>query len=327
MKALLCNAFGPIEDLTVAETPAPVPDDDQVLVDVRCASLNFPDALMVQGRYQIKPPTPFSPGMDLAGVVHQIGKNVTHVSVGERVIAFPGHGAFAEMCVAPKEKVIQLPEGMPFATGAAFGLTYSTAIHAFADCGRLLKDESVLVLGAAGGVGLAAIEVAKAMGARVIAAASDPEKLAVCRSTGADETIDYSKEDLRKRTLALTGGKGVNVVCDPVGGAYTQDALRATAWGGRLLVIGFAAGEIPKIPLNLALLSERAIIGVYWGSWSALYPAKHQRNMAQLAQWFAEGKIKPLISDMISLSGVPEAMRRLMARQVKGKVVIQVQDH
>jgi NADPH2:quinone reductase len=325
MKALLCDAFGPIENLSVKETALPEPDENQVLIDVKCASLNYPDALMVQGRYQIKPPLPFSPGMDLTGIVARVGRNVGHVAKGDRVIAFPGHGAFAEACLATKEKVSPLPDGMPFHIGAACGLTYATVIHAFLDCTRVTPGESVLVLGASGGVGTAAIEVARALGAHTIAAASNDDKLVLCTKLGADMTVNYTQEDLRQRVLALTDGRGVDVVFDPVGGDFSLAALRATAWGGRLLVVGFAAGGIPKIPLNYALLSERSIIGVFWGSWAQQNPDRHQRNMAQLATWYAEGKINPVINEIVSLDQVPEAMKRFMGRQVKGKVVVQIQ--
>ncbi len=325
MKAFVCTEFGPVDNCGVQEIDPQPPARDQVLIEVKSASLNFPDALMVEGRYQVKPPLPFSPGMDLAGIVQQVGEDVTHVSVGDRVIAFSGVGAFAEMCLAAKEKVVPMPDGMSFDAAAAYGITYATAIHSFLDCGRLQPNETVLVLGAAGGVGLASIEVAKAMGARVIAAASTDEKLTLCRELGADMTINYSDENLRARTLELTDGKGVDVVCDPVGGDYTMDAFRATAWGGRLLVIGFAAGDIPKIPLNYALLSERSIIGVFWGAWAARDRKGQRRNMQTMARWFAEGKINPVIDSTISLSQIPEAMKRLTNRQVKGKVVVKVQ--
>lgn len=326
MKALLCDAFGPIEDLTVREAPIPEPGDDEVLVDVRCASLNYPDALTVQGRYQIKPPLPFSPGMDMSGVVAKVGSNVTHVSVGDRVVAFPGHGAFAEACVAFKGKVSPLPESMPLDIGAACGLTYATVVHAFLDCTRLKPEETVLVLGASGGVGTAAIEVAKALGAKVIATASNDDKLTLCTKLGADLAINYNQEDLRKQALEMTNGKGVDVVLDPVGGEFSLAALRATGWGGRLLVVGFAAGEIPKIPLNYALLSERSIIGVFWESWAQSHPEVQQRNMKQLADWYVDGKINPLIDETVTLEQVSDAMKRFMARQVKGKVVVRVQD-
>jgi len=326
MKAFVCTEFGPAEDAcAVDEIEIQKPGKDQVLIEVKSASLNFPDALMVEGRYQHKPPLPFSPGMDLAGIVKEVGENVSHVSAGDRVLAFSGVGAFAQMCLAEKEKVVSMPANMTFEAAAAFGITYATAIHAFRECGRLQPGETVLVLGAAGGVGIAAIEVAKAMGARVIAAASTDEKLALCKEMGADMTINYEKDDLRTQTLELTKGKGVNVVFDPVGGAFTMDALRATAWAGRLLVIGFAAGDIPKVPLNYALLSERAIIGVFWGAWAARDKVGQQVNMDIMAQWFAEGKINPVIDSTIKLSQIPDAMKRLMAREVKGKVLVDVQ--
>ena len=326
MKAFVCTEFGPVDNCGVQEIDPKPMEKDHVLIEVKSASLNFPDALMVEGRYQVKPSLPFSPGMDLAGIVKQVGEEVTHVSAGDRVIAFSGVGAFAEMCLASREKVVPMPDGMSFDAAAAYGITYATAIHAFQDCGRLKPNETALVLGAAGGVGLASIEVAKAMGARVIAAASTDEKLALARKLGADMTINYSNENLRARTLELTDGKGVDVICDPVGGDYTMDAFRAAAWGGRLLVIGFAAGDIPKIPLNYALLSEREIVGVFWGAWAARDREGQRRNMETMARWFSEGKINPVIDSTVSLSQIPEAMKRLTNRKVKGKVVVKIQN-
>lgn len=325
MKAFVCTEFGPADECHVQEIDIEAPDKDKVLIEVKSASLNFPDALMIEGRYQVKPPLPFSPGMDLAGIVHRVGDNVTHVTPGDRVIAFSGVGAFAEMCLAAKEKVVPMPEGMSFDAAAAYGITYATAIHAFVDCGKLQPNETVLVLGAAGGVGLASIEVAKAMGARVIAAAATDDKLKLCRQMGADMTINYSDENLRTRVLELTDGKGVDVVCDPVGGDFTMDAFRATTWGGRLLVVGFAAGDIPKIPLNYALLSERSVVGVFWGAWAARDGEGQRRNMETMARWFAEGKINPVIDSKVSLSEIPEAIKRLTERKVKGKVIVKVQ--
>ena len=326
MKAFVCAEFGPPDQCGVQDIDIDSPDKDQVLIEVQSASLNFPDALIIEGRYQVKPALPFVPGVDLAGVVRGVGENVDHVSVGDRVMAFTGTGAFAEMCLAPKDKVFPVPDGMTFDAAAAAGITYATAIHALQDVGRLKPAETVLVLGAAGGVGVASIEVANAMGARVIAAASTDEKLAVSRRAGADLAINYSEENLRARTLELTEGKGVDVVCDPVGGDTTMEALRATAWGGRLLVIGFAAGDIPKIPLNYALLSERALMGIFWGAWAARNGRAQRRNMETLARWFAEGRINPVIDSTVSLAQIPEAIKRLMARQVKGKVVVRVRE-
>ena len=322
MKALLCAEYGPLEKLAVEDMPSPTAGPGQVVVDVKAAALNFPDALMVQGLYQVKPPLPFTPGAEVAGLVKAVGDGVQDLNPGDRVIGFPGTGGFAEECVVAAERIMPLPESMDFATGAALVLTYGTSLHALQDCGRLQPGETLLVLGAAGGVGAAAVEIGKAMGARVIAAASSGDKLALCRQLGADETIDYSREDLRQRALALTGEKGVDVVCDPVGGGYTEPALRALAWRGRLLIVGFAAGEIPKIPLNLALLKERSLIGVYWGDSVRHDPRGHMRNMQQLMAWFAEGKVRPVVSERFPLARAPEAMRRLLDRQVKGKVVI-----
>jgi NADPH:quinone reductase len=322
MKALLCTELGSLEKLTVQEVPSPRPGPNQVLVDVKASSINFPDALMVKGMYQVKPPLPFSPGAELAGVVKELGEDVRNFAVGDRVVGFCGWGGFAEDCLAPADRLMPLPAGMDFDLGAAFGLTYCTSLHALQECGELKSGETLLVLGAAGGVGIAAVEIGKVMGARVIAAASADDKLEVCRQAGADETINYAKEDLRQRLKQLVGDKGVDVVYDPVGGPYTEPAFRSTAWGGRLLVVGFAAGEIPKIPLNLALLRERRIVGVYWGDWTRRDPAGHMRNVKQLADWFTAGKIKPLISERVSLSDTPAAMTRLTQRQVKGKVVV-----
>lgn len=322
MKALLCAEYGPLEKLAVEDVPSPTAGPGQVVVDVKAAALNFPDALMVQGLYQVKPPLPFSPGAEVAGLVKAVGQGVQGLKAGDRVIGFPGTGGFAEECAVAAGKIMPLPENMDFATGAALVLTYGTSLHALQDCGRLQPGETLLVLGAAGGVGAAAVEIGKAMGARVIAAASSGDKLALCRQLGADETIDYSREDLRQRALALTGEKGVDVVCDPVGGGYTESALRALAWRGRLLIVGFAAGEIPKIPLNLALLKERSLIGVYWGDSVRHDPRGHMRNMQQLMAWFAEGKVRPVVSERFPLARAPEAMRRLLDRQVKGKLVI-----
>jgi NADPH2:quinone reductase len=322
MKALLCPEYGPPENLSVRDVPSPQAGPGQVVVDVKAAALNFPDALMVQGRYQVRPPLPFSPGAEVAGLIKEVGEGVQGLKAGDRVIGFPGTGGFAEECVVAAGKIMPLPENMDFASGAALLLTYGTSLHALQDCARLQPGETLLVLGAAGGVGAAAVEIGKAMGARVIAAASSADKLALCRRLGADETIEYTTEDLRQRSLALTGEKGVDVVYDPVGGSYTESAVRALAWRGRLLVVGFAAGEIPKIPLNLALLKERQLLGVYWGDSVRHDPAGHVRNMKQLMAWFAERKISPVVSERFPLARTPEAMRRLLDRRVLGKVVV-----
>ncbi len=322
MKALVCHAFGPIENLRVEDIPLPEPGLGQVRVRVRAAALNFPDALIVQGLYQVKPAFPFSPGAELSGEISALGEGVKGFVVGDRVIAASGHGGFAEECVVDASRLMPLLPGMSFEQGAALVLTFATSLHALKDCAHLKAGETVLVLGAAGGVGLSAVEIAKAMGARVIAAASSPDKLALAKQVGADELIDYSKEDLKKRVDELTDKKGVEVVYDPVGGPYSEPALRATAWRGRFLVIGFAAGEIPKLPLNLALLKERSIIGVYWGDSTRRHPAEHLANLHDLATWFAQGKIKPVISETVGLDGAADAIKRIANRQVKGKVVV-----
>ena len=322
MKALLCTEIGPLEKLTIREIPKPRPGPGQVLLDVKASSLNFPDVLMAQGRYQVKPPLPFSPGTEMAGVVVETGGDVQGFKAGDRVIALAGWGGFAEECAVDAGRLIPLPEGMDFDLGAAFLYTYETSLHGLRDRGRLKAGETLLVLGAAGGVGLAAIEIGKAMGARVIAAASSADKLALCKQLGADETIDYVSENLRDRINELTGRRGVDIVFDPVGGPYTETALRATAWGGRLLVIGFTAGDIPKIPINLALLKERSIVGVYWGESVNHDPEGHLRNVKQLVEWLAAGKVKPVISERVPLREAVAAMKRMINRQVKGKVVI-----
>ncbi|VBB10975.1 NADPH:quinone oxidoreductase family protein [Burkholderia stabilis] len=324
MKALLCTAFGPIDSLRIEDVAIPEPAAGQVRVQVKAASLNFPDALIVQGLYQVKPALPFSPGAEFAGVIDAVGEGVTAWRPGDSVVAFTGHGGFAQQCVADAHQIAALPPGMTFEQGAALVLAYGTSLHALQQRARLQSGETLLVLGAAGGVGLAAIEIAKALGARVIAAASSADKLALCRDAGAgaDETIDYATEDLRRRVDELTGGRGADVVYDPVGGAYTEAALRATAWRGRFLVVGFAAGEIPKIALNLALLKERDILGVFWGDAVRRDPAQHRANMQQLAEWFAAGKVRPAITEHVPLAGAADAIARMANRQVKGKVVI-----
>jgi len=322
VKALLCREYGPIERLTVEEIPSPRAGANEVVVEVKASSLNFPDTLLVQGRYQVKPELPFSPGMELAGIVKEVGSGVRGARTGDRVIAAPGRGGFAQECVVAADRLSSLPAGMDFETGAAFLLTYCTSLHALQDCGNLKRAETLAVLGAAGGVGSSAIEIGKAMGAKVIAAASGDDKLAFCKQLGADETIDYEHSDLRQRLLDLTGGKGADVVYDPVGGAYTEAALRATAWRGRLLVIGFASGAIPEVKLNQLLLKERSVIGVYWGEWTQRDPEGQRRNVEQLAGWFAEKQIRPVVSERVSLEDAPAAMLRLLQRKVKGKVVV-----
>jgi NADPH:quinone reductase len=324
MRAVLCKAYGPPESLVVEDLPPLEPGSGEVVVSVKAASVNFPDVLIIQNKYQMKPPLPFSPGSEVAGVVKSVGAGVTHVKPGDRVMAIIGYGAFAEEIKAEAARVIPLPAGMDFDTAAAFGLTYATSDHALRDRGAMAAGETLLVLGAAGGVGIAAIEIGKALGARVIACASTDDKLAVCREHGADDAINYATEDLRERIKALTGGKGPDVVYDPVGGAYTEPALRSIAWRGRLLVVGFAAGDIPKIPLNLTLLKGCSIVGVYWGEFTRREPKKFAESIAQLGRWYAEGKLKPHISATFPLERAADALTKMANREVTGKVVLKV---
>jgi len=322
LKALRCNAFGPIDALRVEDLPSPTPAAGQVLVDVHAASINFPDTLIVQGLYQIKPPLPFTPGAELAGVIAAVGDGVKHLKVGDRVVASTGTGGFAEQALADAARVLPLPQGMSFEAGASFVLAYGTSLHALKTIGKLQPGETLLVLGAAGGVGIAAIEIAKAMGARVIAAASSDSKRALALQAGADETVDYTQPEWRREVERLTNGQGADVVYDAVGGAYAEPALRATAWRGRYLVVGFASGEIPKLPLNLALLKERAIIGVHWGAAMTKDPKQLGIDLRQLSEWFQQGKLKPPVTERISLADTPAAMVRLATRQAMGKLVV-----
>jgi NADPH2:quinone reductase len=326
MRALLCRTLGGIESLAVGDTAAPVASRGQVLIDVKAAGVNFPDVLMTQGKYQFKPPLPFAPGCELAGVVKAVGEGVTHVKPGDRVLALVMHGGFAEEAVADAGGVVPLPDGVDFATAASFMFTYGTSYHALKDRALLQPGETLLVLGAAGGVGLAAVELGKLMGARVIAAASSDDKLEVCRSRGADDTINYSSEDLRERLKTLTAGHGVDVVYDPVGGPYSELALRGMAWRGRFLVVGFANGEIPRIPLNLALLKGCAIVGVFWGNFTTKEPKANAANIRELIAWIAGGKLKPFVSERYPLARGVEALQAMQDRRVKGKVVILPED-
>ncbi|TAG00972.1 MAG: NADPH:quinone oxidoreductase family protein [Burkholderiales bacterium] len=322
MRALLCKQFAPLDQLSIEALPIPEPKAGHVVIAVKAASLNFPDALMCQGLYQIKPPTPFVPGAEYAGVVHSVGEGVTHFKVGDRVIAPIGQGGFAEYAEAPAVRLAPLPPAMSFDEGASFVFTYATTLHALQDVGALKPGETVLILGASGGVGTAAIQLAKLMGAIVIAAASNDEKLALCKSLGADHLVDYTKENWREQVTAIVGKKGVEMVYDAVGGVYAEPALRSLGWRGRYLVIGFAAGDIPKIPLNLALLSERQILGVFWGDSVARDPKGHLRNMQQLGAWFAEGKLPIAITERVPLDGVIDALKRLSTRKAMGKIVV-----
>ncbi len=322
VKAIVCREYGPPRSLVLSDLPDPIPGPGEVAIDVRAASVNFPDLLIIQNKYQYKPALPFVPGTEASGIVIRVAEGVKNVSIGDRVMAYSRTGAYATQVVVPAEHVALTPESMDDRTASAFLVTYGTAHHALTDRGRLVNGETVLVLGAAGGVGLAGIEIAKAVGARVIACASSAAKLAVCREHGADDTIDYASEDLRVRIRALTGDRGVDVVYDPVGGALTEPALRSTAWRGRVLIIGFAGGDIPKIPANLALLKGCAVVGVSWGELMRREPETGRRSIEELAEWHRAGRLRPHISRTFPLEHAADALELMASRQVVGKVVL-----
>jgi NADPH2:quinone reductase len=322
MKAVMCKAWGPPGDLVVEDLPDLVPGAGEVVIGVKAAGVNFPDVLTIQGKYQVRPELPFTPGNEFAGVVRALGAGVSGFAVGDSVIGFTRTGAFAEQVLAPAEALMPMPPGMDFDTAAAITLTYGTSHHAVVDRGALQAGETMLVLGAAGGVGLAAIEIGKALGARVIAAASSADKLAVCKAHGADVLINYDSEDLREALKAATGGKGPDVIYDPVGGAYSEPAFRSIAWRGRHLVVGFAAGEIPKLPWNLMLLKGASVVGVFWGEFAKREPKANLAAMRQMLGWMAEGKLRPLVSGRYALADTPQALLDMAARKVTGKIVI-----
>ncbi len=322
MKAVLCKAFGPPESLVIEDIEPLKPGKGQVVISVKACGVNFPDTLIIQGKYQSKPPFPFIPGSEVAGIVKEVGEGVDHIKVGNRVIAFTGLGGFAEEVVVVATLLIPMPRNMDFTTASAFVMTYGTSHHALKDRAQLKPGETLLVLGAAGGVGLAAVEIGKVMGARVVAAASSNEKLEVCKQHGADEVINYSTEDLRDRIKQLMGGKGVDVTFDPLGGGYSEPMLRSMAWGGHFLVIGFAAGDIPRIPLNLPLLKACSIVGVFWGSFMERDPKHGRENIHELITWITEGKLKPHVSATYTLEHVADALNDLMERKVTGKAVL-----
>lgn len=322
MKAVLCKQYGPPSTLVVEDVPSLQAGESQLVIAVHACGVNFPDTLIIEGKYQFKPELPFSPGGEVAGIVKEVGAGVTRFRVGDRVIAATTWGGYAQEAVAQAERVIPMPEGLDFETAAGFLLTYGTSQHALKDRAALQAGETVLVLGAAGGVGLAAIDIAKLMGARVIAAASSDEKLQVCRDHGADETINYTRENLRERIKAITNGNGVDVVYDPVGGELSEPALRSMAWQGRFLVVGFAAGTIPSLPLNLPLLKGCAIVGVFYGGFMRNQPARNEDNQRELVEWIKEGKLRPHIYAVYPLERAAEAMNDLTSRKVTGKVVL-----
>ena len=322
MKALYCRAFGPETDLTVEEIDSPVPSGGEVLVSVQAAGLNFPDLLCVRGEYQFKPPLPFVPGSEGAGVVTAVGEGVSGVSVDDRVCFNGLSGAFAEEIAIPATAVTQIPDSMLFEQAAGLTIVYGTSYYALKQRAGLKRGDTLLVLGAAGGVGLSAVELGAAMGARVIAAASSEQKLAIAAEHGAEIGIDYSKEDLKNRIKELTDGAGANVIYDPVGGELAEAAFRGIAWEGRHLVIGFASGPIPKLPLNLPLLKGAAAVGVFWGSWTKREPEAHKKNMVELFELFTEGAIQPHVSSTYPLSQFLDAFGEVSGRRAIGKVIL-----
>ncbi|CAI3810657.1 Quinone oxidoreductase 1 [Pseudomonas sp. MM221] len=322
MKAVLCKTLGPARDLVLEDVASPQPKKNEILLDVQAAGVNFPDTLIIEGKYQFQPPLPFSPGGEAAGVVAAVGEKAGAFKVGDRVMALTGWGAFAEQVAVPFYNVLPIPANMDFTTAAAFGMTYGTSMHALRQRGQLQAGETLLVLGASGGVGLAAVEIGKAMGARVIAAASSAEKLAVAKAAGADELIDYSQASLREEIKRLTGGQGVDVIYDPVGGELFEQAVRGLAWNGRLLVVGFASGSIPQLAANLVLLKGAAVLGVFWGAFAQRQPQDNAANFRQLFAWHAEGKVKPLVSQTYPLAEAGAAIEKLGQRQAVGKLVV-----
>ena len=323
MKAVLCKTLGPARDLVLADVASPQPKINEVLLDVHAAGVNFPDTLIIEGKYQFQPPLPFSPGGEAAGVVAAVGAKAGAFEVGQRVMALTGWGAFAEQVAVAYYNVLPIPDSMDFTTAAALGMTYGTSLHALRQRANLQPGETLLVLGASGGVGLAAVEIGKAMGAKVIAAASSADKLAVAKAAGADELIDYSTSSLKDEIKRLTGGQGVDVIYDPVGGELFDQAVRGLAWNGRLLVVGFASGVIPQLPVNLALLKGAAVVGVFWGAFAQRQPQDNAANFRQLFAWHAEGKIKPLVSKTYPLAEAGSAIEQLAQRKAVGKLVVQ----
>ena len=322
MHAWLCENPVGVEALTWKELPTPSPQAGQVLIRIEAASLNFPDLLIVQNKYQMKPDLPFVPGSEYAGVIEAVGEGVTHLKVGQSVACLSGTGGFGTHTLAPAKLCMPLPAGFPAVDAAAFIMIYATSHHALIDRAALKAGETVLVLGAAGGVGTAAIQIAKAAGARVIAAASTDEKCELCKSLGADETINYTTQNMREVLKTLTEGKGPDVIYDPVGGDFAEPAFRSIAWRGRYLVVGFAAGPIPALPFNLALLKGASIVGVFWGDFARREPQANAAMMAELAQWYAQGKVKPVIDRTMPMSDLKAAYAHMGSRGVMGKLVM-----
>jgi NADPH:quinone reductase len=324
MKAVLCKQHGLPDTLVLEDIPSPKAGAKQVVITVKACGVNFPDTLIIQNKYQFKPELPFSPGGEVAGIIKEVGEGVSHLNVGDTVIAMTGWGGFAEEVLTDASRVFPVPPVFDFKTAATFAYVFGTSYHALKDRAQLKEGETVLVLGASGGVGLAAVQLAKVMGAKVIAAASTEAKLAVCSQYGADAIVNYTDDNWREQIKTLTEGKGVDVVYDAVGGDYAEPALRSMAWGGRYLVVGFAAGDIPKIPLNLPLLKGCAVVGVFWGEFATRQKKDNQANMMQLFGWLMQGKIKPHISAEYPLEQAAQALNDLLERKATGKVVLVV---
>jgi NADPH2:quinone reductase len=322
MKALLCTRYGTPDDLELADIPVPEPGPGEALVRIAAAALNFFDTLIIAGKYQYKPAMPFSPAAEFAGTVQKLGPGVSGINVGDRVLGNDTHGAAREYMTIAADRLVKIPDSVDFDRAAGLCVTYGTTLHALKDRARLKPGETLAVLGASGGVGLAAVELGKLMGARVIACASTAEKIAFARRHGADDGIDYGKEDLKEALRRLTDGRGADVIYDPVGGPYSEAALRSIAWLGRFLVVGFAAGEIPKLPLNLVLLKACDVLGVFWGSWIERDKAGHRANTEQLLTWCAEGKLSSHVHAVYPLTDAAAALKAIAARQVMGKVIL-----
>lgn len=322
MRAVVCKQFGPPETLVVEEVPSPPVGAGQVRVAVHACGVNFPDTLIIEDKYQFKPPLPFTPGGEVAGEVVEVGEGVSKSRVGDRVIAMVGWGGFAEELVVEETRIMPVPGGMDWVTAAGFTMTYGTSIHALEQRAALAPGETLLVLGAAGGVGLAAVELGHRMGARVIAAASSEEKLALCRRYGAAETVNYSTESLKDRVKELTGGAGADVIYDAVGGDFFDQAIRCINWRGRLLVVGFASGRIPQLPVNLVLLKGCSVVGVFWGAFTFREPETNAANLAKLGKWYESGRIQPHVCATYPLERAPEALRAILARKAQGKIVL-----
>ena len=324
MRALICREYGPPESLELGDLPEPALDEKGVRIAIRAAGLNFPDSLMIEGKYQFKSPFPFAPGMECAGEVLEVGAAVTRVRPGDRVLAHPWRNCFAEQVVSEEHNTFPIPDAMDFTTAAGFGCSYGTVLHALKDRGRLAAGENLLVFGAAGGVGLNAVELGHVMGARVIAAASTAEKRALTRDYGADEAFDYTQGSVRQSVKDLTDGKGADVIFDPVGGDITDESVRCINWNGRLLIIGFAAGRIAKVPSNLMLIKGAETVGVAYQRFCDEQPDDAEANMAQLMAWFAEGRLKPHVCATYPLARTVDAIGAMLARQTTGKVVIEI---